>query len=55
MPKTIPTGLSDAFALDAMKQAQWAAFLKKNRLQPLDLTEVVSLLRNAFQTLQRQA
>ncbi|WP_159433758.1 hypothetical protein [Acidovorax soli] len=47
--------MSDAFALDAMKQAQWAAFLKKNRLQPLDLTEVVSLLRNAFQTLQRQA
>jgi hypothetical protein len=55
MPDTIPTGLSDAFAQDTVKQAQWAAFLKKNRLQPLDLIEVVGLLRNAFQTLQRPA
>lgn len=55
IPDTIPSGLSDAFAQDGAKQAQWAAFLKKNRLQPLDLIEVVGLLRNAFQTLQRQA
>ncbi len=55
MPDTIPTGLSDAFAQDTVKQAQWAAFLKKNRLQPLDLIEVVGLLRNAFQALQRPA
>jgi predicted nucleotidyltransferase component of viral defense system len=55
MPDTIPTGLSDAFAHDAVKQAQWAAFLKKNRLQPLGLIEVVGLLRNVFQTLQRPA
>lgn len=55
IPDTIPSGLSDAFAQDGVKQAQWAAFLKKNRLQPLDLIEVVGLLRNAFQTLQRPA
>lgn len=55
IPDTIPSGLSDAFAQDGAKQAQWAAFLNKNRLQPLDLIEVVGLLRNAFQTLQRQA
>lgn len=55
MPDAIPTGLSDAFAQDTVKQAQWAAFLKKNRLQPLDLIEVVGLLRSAFQALQRQA
>ncbi len=55
MPDTIPTGLSDAFAQDGVKQAQWAAFLKKNRLQSLDLIEVVGLLRNVFQTLQKPA
>lgn len=55
MPDTIPTGLSDAFAQDEVKQAQWAAFLKKNRLQSLDLIEVVGLLRNVFQTLQKPA
>ncbi|WP_066262959.1 nucleotidyl transferase AbiEii/AbiGii toxin family protein [Hydrogenophaga flava] len=55
VPDTIPTGLSDAFAQDGVKQAQWAAFLKKNRLQPMDLIEVVGLLRNVFQTLQRPA
>lgn len=55
IPDTIPSGLSDAFAQDGMKQAQWAAFLKKNRLQALDLIEVVRLLRNAFQPLQMAA
>lgn len=55
MPHTIPTGLSDAFAQDGVKQAQWVAFLRKNRLQPLDLIEVVGLLRNVLQTLQRPA
>ncbi len=40
MPDTIPSGLSDVFAQDGVKRAQWAAFLKKNRLQPLELIEV---------------
>lgn len=51
MPSTLPSGLSDAFAGDATKQRQWAAFLKKNRLEALDLAEVVALLRSEFQKL----
>lgn len=52
LPHAIPSGLSDGFAQDAAKQKQWAAFLKKNRLQALDLAEVVGLLRSEFQKLQ---
>ena len=48
LPDTTPSGLSDAFARDAVKTAQWTAFLKKNRLQALDLVEVVTLLRDEF-------
>lgn len=51
MPSTLPSGLSDAFVQDAAKQRQWAAFLKKNRLDALDLAEVVMLLRREFQKL----
>ncbi|RJP64649.1 MAG: nucleotidyl transferase AbiEii/AbiGii toxin family protein [Comamonadaceae bacterium] len=46
LPSTLPSGLSDTFAQDAAKQRQWAAFLKKNRLQALNLTEVVTQLRS---------
>jgi hypothetical protein len=52
IPEATPVGLSDAFAQDATKQKQWTAFLKKNRLQHLDLVPVVGLLRNEFQRLQ---
>lgn len=51
MPSTLPSGLSDAFVQDAATQRQWAAFLKKNRLDTLDLAEVVALLRREFQKL----
>lgn len=51
MPDTLPSGLSDAFVRDAAKQRQWAAFLKKNRLEALDLADVVALLRDEFQKL----
>ncbi len=51
IPSTLPSGLSDAFVQDAAKQRQWAAFLKKNRLDALDLAEVVMLLRREFQKL----
>jgi hypothetical protein len=44
-------GLSDTFAQDATKQIQWATFLKKNRLDAMDLPEVVALLRSEFQKL----
>jgi hypothetical protein len=52
IPEAIPAGLSDAFAQDATKQKQWTAFLNKNRLQPLDLAQVLELLRAVFQRLQ---
>jgi len=45
MPGTQPIGLSDAFAEDATKQVQWQAFLKKNRLQAMDLAEVIRYVR----------
>jgi len=51
MPSTLPLGLSDAFVQDAAKQRQWAAFLKKNRLEALDLARVVALLRGEFRKL----
>lgn len=54
VPDTTPSGLSDAFAQDAVKTAQWIAFLKKNRLQALNLVDVVTLLRDEFRKLQKQ-
>ncbi|HOP88773.1 MAG TPA: nucleotidyl transferase AbiEii/AbiGii toxin family protein [Ottowia sp.] len=54
VPDTTPSGLSHAFAQDAVKTAQWIAFLKKNRLQALNLMDVVTLLRDEFQKLQKQ-
>ena len=45
LPTNLPTGLSEAFAADATKQAQWKAFLKKNRLPSLDFHDVVARLR----------
>ena len=54
VPDTTPSGLSHAFAQDAVKTAQWIAFLKKNRLQALNLMDVVTLLLDEFQKLQKQ-
>lgn len=49
MPASLPSGLSDAFATSAVKQAQWKAFLKKNRLDEALLTDIVVQLRDRFQ------
>ena len=46
VPGTQPIGLSDAFAEDATKQVQWRAFLKKNKLQAMDLVELVRYVRD---------
>ena len=46
VPGTQPIGLSDAFADDATKQVQWRAFLKKNKLQAIDLADVVRYVRD---------
>lgn len=49
LPSSPPMGLSDSFSNDATKQSQWAAFLKKNRLEAMGLPSVVHRLREEFQ------
>ncbi len=51
LPGEMPTALTRNFSEDPMKQAQWNAFVKKNRLTlPMgDLTEVVEELRMRFE------
>ena len=44
LPRSLPVGLTDAFAHDSMKQTQWQAFLRKNRLAAPDLGNVVAEL-----------
>ena len=45
IPSSLPAGLDDAFRAGTVKQTQWNAFLKKNRLDPIALADVVTLLR----------
>jgi hypothetical protein len=45
LPQAWPPGLSDAFAHDAAKLAQWQAFLGKNRLDAPSLETVVAEIR----------
>lgn len=45
VPSTTPIGLSDDFAHDTTKQSQWRAFLNRNRLDPMDLVDVVRAIR----------
>lgn len=45
LPEGIPAALSDGFASDATKQAQWRAFLGKNRIKGPALEEVVADIR----------
>lgn len=42
IPAEVPLGLSDEFARDAAKRAQWQAFLGKNRLAAPTLGEVIA-------------
>ena len=45
LPVDAPLGLSDEFAHDTAKQAQWKAFLGKNRLEAPTLNEVIGDVR----------
>ena len=45
LPEGVPLGLSDEFALDAAKRAQWKAFLVKNRLDAPELQAVIEEVR----------
>lgn len=47
-PEKLPVGLAPAFARDPQKQAQWAAFLKRNQLQAPSLSEVVQEIGEFF-------
>jgi len=49
LPVSMPTGLTDVFAADIGKQKQWAAFQKKNQLEPATLSDVVRALRASFE------
>lgn len=50
-PNELPSGLSEAFASDASKRTQWKAFLQKNRLASVDLSELITRLRINLQAL----
>ena len=50
LPTTLPVGLTDEFARDPMKQTQWQAFLRKNRLAAPDLSDLVAALAAFSQT-----
>ena len=49
MPTETPVGLSDSFVNDLTKQVQWRAFLRKNKLDAIELHDVVTLLRERLQ------
>jgi predicted nucleotidyltransferase component of viral defense system len=51
LPSNTPAGLGDVFSADAAKQAQWRAFLKKNRLTDMPLPYLVASLRAKFEAL----
>lgn len=44
LPRDWPTGLSESFAADPVKQAQWAGFLKRNRLEFVSLPALIERL-----------
>jgi hypothetical protein len=45
IPDELPVGLTDEFARDATKVAQWKGFLQKNRLEAPSLDEVIAEVR----------
>jgi hypothetical protein len=47
-PAEMPIGLTDAFTSDPAVQRLWTAFLKKNRLDSMDLATVVALVRDGI-------
>jgi hypothetical protein len=48
VPKIVPAGLGDEFAGDPTKQRQWAAFLRKSRLDAPDLPQTTRIVREAL-------
>jgi len=50
LPAELPVGLTREFATDSRKQAQWMAFLKKNRLDSPPLEDVIIRLADWLMT-----
>lgn len=46
LPPGVPFGLTDDFARDTQEQTQWHAFVRKNRLEVLQLEVLVVPLRD---------
>jgi Nucleotidyl transferase AbiEii toxin, Type IV TA system len=44
-PEQLPAPLREEFALDPVKLTQWSAFVRKSRVDPVELGEVVAALR----------
>jgi hypothetical protein len=49
LPVSTPMGLSSVFADDATKQLQWQAFLKRNKLDALELSTVIEFIRGRLE------
>lgn len=47
-PQSAPTGLSERFSMDAQKNIQWSAFVKRNKLEAPSMSETVEYLRNTL-------
>ena len=45
IPAGVPLGLSDEFARDSIKRAQWLGFLRKNQLEEMALEDVIVDIR----------
>ena len=47
LPNRLPNALTDKFTIDATKQMQWRAFLRKNRLDTIiDLAAIAQEIEN---------
>lgn len=49
LPREVPFGLTEAFALDAQKNTQWQAFLRKNQFDAPSLQEIIETLAHFLQ------
>lgn len=50
LPDTLPIGLGETFAKDATKQLQWQAFVKRNRLEAVELAALLLEVRTRLKT-----
>lgn len=51
LPQTIPIGLTSEYSQDHSRQAMWRSFLNKNELEFVPLPDVVSLIKDYFESI----